>query len=375
MYDTPRELPGRSQSPPRVCYVGGEYQSTPLGTMMVGQMYVEEYRPDEREDRAKIVLVHGGGQSGTCWLVTPDGRPGWAYDLIDAGYIVYVVDQPGRGRSPWIRDAQGELSYHTVEFAEAKLTAVDRARGWPNADLHTQWPGSGLCGDPAFDSFFASQAPFISEFAEMEALFRSAAKALFDRIGPAAIVTHSQSGPLGWAAADATPGKVWAVVALEPYGPPFASSTGQRKPNFYSASLDWGVACLPLTHSPRVDDPGVLRALWEAGELTSVASGVMLSNLRNVPALIVTGQASYHMEYDRRTGDYLRALGVTVDNCPLAERGIFGNGHMMMLERNSREIALLVAEWLSKHRPSLGVGQVPDIGGEVLGGEGGADGD
>jgi pimeloyl-ACP methyl ester carboxylesterase len=42
-----------------------------------------------------------------------------------------------------------------------------------------------------------------------------------DRIGPAIILTHSQSGPFGWLIADARPNLVKAIVALEPSGPPF----------------------------------------------------------------------------------------------------------------------------------------------------------
>ena len=30
----------------------------------------------------------------------------------------------------------------------------------------------------------------------------------------------------------------------------------------------------------------------------------------------------------------------------LADRGINGNGHMMMLEKNNQEIAALMADWL-----------------------------
>jgi pimeloyl-ACP methyl ester carboxylesterase len=43
--------------------------------------------------------------------------------------------------------------------------------------------------------------------------------ALLDRIGPAIILTHSQSGPFGWLIADARPKLVKAVVAVEPAGP------------------------------------------------------------------------------------------------------------------------------------------------------------
>lgn len=45
-----------------------------------------------------IVTIHGAGRVGTSFLRTPDGR-GWAEFFLWKGYAVYVVDQPGRGKS------------------------------------------------------------------------------------------------------------------------------------------------------------------------------------------------------------------------------------------------------------------------------------
>jgi hypothetical protein len=45
---------------------------------------------------------------------------------------------------------------------------------------------------------------------------------------------------------------------------------------------------------------------------------------------------------------YLEQAGVHVDFIRLAEIGIHGNGHLMMLEKNSDDIAGVVADWLDK---------------------------
>ena len=50
-------------------------------------------------DAPAIVFLHGAGQTGTDWLQTPDGRPGWARFFTSRGYVVYMVDYPARGRS------------------------------------------------------------------------------------------------------------------------------------------------------------------------------------------------------------------------------------------------------------------------------------
>src|SRR5215210_5522209 len=55
-------------------------------------------------DKLPVVMVHGGGHTGHCYLSTPDGREGWAEYFAKAGHDAYVVDWPGHGRSPPCED-------------------------------------------------------------------------------------------------------------------------------------------------------------------------------------------------------------------------------------------------------------------------------
>jgi len=48
----------------------------------------------------------------------------------------------------------------------------------------------------------------------------TAAAELFDKIGPAMIMTHSMGGPSGWIAGDARPNLVKGIIGVEPAGPP-----------------------------------------------------------------------------------------------------------------------------------------------------------
>jgi hypothetical protein len=48
---------------------------------------------------------------------------------------------------------------------------------------------------------------------------------------------------------------------------------------------------------------------------------------------------------------YLQQAGLHPTWVKLADAGIHGNGHMMMLEKNNREIAQLIAQWLEKTLP------------------------
>ena len=104
---------------------------------------------------------------------------------------------------------------------ERRFAAPERYNDWPQARLHTQWPGKGAPGDPIFDQFLASQMPGIPDFTLQQVLNRDEILALLEKTGPAILLTHSQSGPFGWPVADARPDLVKAILAVEPNGPPF----------------------------------------------------------------------------------------------------------------------------------------------------------
>jgi len=73
-------------------FVGGNYTKTKDGQIMVGQMHVQYQIPQDRRHPYPVVMWHGGGQTGTNFLGTPDGRRGWADYFLEQGYAVYVVD-------------------------------------------------------------------------------------------------------------------------------------------------------------------------------------------------------------------------------------------------------------------------------------------
>ena len=330
-------------------YVGGEYAGAPGQEVMHGQMYVEKLIPREPRRLYPLVLFHGAGQTATNWLGTPDGRPGWAEYFAGAGYALYLVDQPARGRSAWQPGIDGELTAFAATFQEWLLTASAADPHWPQAVKHTQWPGAGRRGDPVFDAFHATQVPFLADPVETQRLVLAAGVALLDRIGPAVLMTHSQAGTFGWLLGDARPDLVKAIVALEPSGPPFESAIVAAGPGRV-----WGVADLPLAYDPPAaaaelaieqeaepDYPDLIRC-WR-----QKAPARRLANLAGIPVAILTGEASYHAVYDHCTAKYLAGAGVDVAFLRLEECGIHGNGHMLMLESNSREIAALVADWLA----------------------------
>jgi hypothetical protein len=57
--------------------------------------------------------------------------------------------------------------------------------------------------------------------------------------------------------------------------------------------------------------------------------------------------------YSHCTVGYLRQAGADVSFLKLADIGLRGNGHMMMMEKNSDDIAQVIIDWLDKNvRPN-----------------------
>src|SRR5579863_10058471 len=88
--------------------------------------YVEVMVPKKIRHPYPIVFFHGAGQTGTDWLQTPDGRPGWAYFFIKQGYTIYMVDFPARGRSTYnpSPDGDGALTIRTALQLEQIWTDI-----------------------------------------------------------------------------------------------------------------------------------------------------------------------------------------------------------------------------------------------------------
>jgi pimeloyl-ACP methyl ester carboxylesterase len=354
---TPEALSIASQG---YLFAGGQYSTGSNGQAMSGQLYAEFQIPSKRAHPWPIVMIHGGSQSGTNFTGTPDGREGWAQLFLREGYAVYVVDQPGRGRAAYEADLYGPATRVNLENTQKRFVAPERYKLWPQAHLHTQWPGQGAPGDPVFDQFYASQIPSIQNFTLQQELNRDAILALLEKIGPAILLTHSQSGAFGWPVADARPDLVKAIIAVEPNGPPFFDVENISAPDWFrdaaAEARPWGITAVPLSYSPPAatasdlviarqpnpDAPDLARCWMQESPARQ------LPNLQKFPILVLTSEASYHAPYDHCTVKFMEQAGVHPVWIKLADVGIHGNGHMMMLEKNNQEIGLVMSRWLDK---------------------------
>jgi pimeloyl-ACP methyl ester carboxylesterase len=267
-----------------------------------------------------------------------------------------MIDQPMRGRSAW-HPGDGATRMFTAKNEQFQFTAIETDGTWPGRDKHTQWPGAGTNkgkkGDPIFDAFYATQVETVISAEETQKRNQAAGAALLDKIGPAIILTHSQSGPFGWLIADARHSLVKAIIAVEPSGPPFENTIiGTGK------SRAWGPTDIPLTYVPAVKDPSEIELEREAKPdgpdlfvcwMQKARPARQLVNLQGIPIVVIAAEASYHRLYDHCTVKYLNQAGATAEWMPLDARNIHGNGHMVMIEKNNLEIAKIIDDWVKRN--------------------------
>jgi pimeloyl-ACP methyl ester carboxylesterase len=376
----------RAEIPSRGAFVAGQ------------QMYVEYMIPARVRHPFPVVLVHGGGGQGTDWMSTPDGRPGWLHYLVAEGFKVYVVDRPGHGRSPIHPELHGGFpaQANTLEGLAGRFTPPSaNPAATPNEyqKNHTQWPGPGNVGSQDLGALtagmggsFVTQAPAAGggrggagaapapapagagrgagqggrggapagpppaantqpagQPNVQHLTWRQAGADLLDRIGPAIIITHSAGGPFGLLVAEARPQLVKATIIIEGGGTPF--SGGNR----------WGPSSIPVTYDPPVADAAEIKTRWVANPEPGIAGYYLqeeparkLPNLKSTKVLVATADASFASPGNPGLVAFLKQAGVDAEELRWGKLGVTGNGHMMFMEKNSREALQPLIDWMHK---------------------------
>jgi pimeloyl-ACP methyl ester carboxylesterase len=321
-------------------WTGVERKKMPYGTVAAGQLFVQYFVPAEVRYPNPIVLIHGGGGQAT-HMMGIGRRPGWLHYFIQEGYRVYMVDRPGYGRVP----------YHPDTFDPANLglfSTYERLLG-PAPVFHTpQWPGTDQIGDPLLDQFVPNELGLPTDEASDSTVFAKAGAALLDKIGPAILVTHAYGETPGLALADRRPALVKGFVAMEPPGVPFG---GQLK---------WGLTSVPVAWDPPAASPAQL-SLVDV-KPTPAAPGVppyklqggkprRLRNLQGIPIMWMTGElrsVSANANNGPAQVAFLRQAGCAAEHVQLKDHGILGNGNLMLLEKNNKEVFGVIRDWLAK---------------------------
>jgi pimeloyl-ACP methyl ester carboxylesterase len=281
------------------------------GQITVDQMYVQ-YRIPRTVSGPPVVMVHGSGHTGVTYETTPDGREGWATYFARKNFPVYVVDHVGRGRSGFDPTPINRARKESNPGLLPSVPLTTRERAYPNfligPKYPTPYPGQQFPVE-AQDQYFAQLVP------NTETMLGGggtntvkALGALLDKIGPAVVMVHSQSGGYGLDLIRQHADKVRGFIDVE-------GSCGPLSPDDVSTSF------------------------------------------RKVPTLIVFGD--YTVGANGPNGDERRKMcnesvaaingaGGTAKFLFLPGLGISGNSHMLMMDKNNIQIADLIINWLGE---------------------------
>jgi hypothetical protein len=184
----------------------------PDGQTIHGDHAYVQYQipPDAR--KLPLVLWHGGGQFSKTWETTPDGREGFETIFLRRGFGVYNLDQPRRGRA-----GKGTVGTTITPVPGPGATGEQgifvrfRIGIWPE-----YFPGVEFSRDPeALNQWWRQQTPDTGPGGN--ALVSDGVAALFAKIGPAVLISHSASGLPGWLTRIKN-SNVKAIVSYEPVG-------------------------------------------------------------------------------------------------------------------------------------------------------------
>lgn len=343
-----------------VFYVGGHLLPVGTGNLTVDQLYVEKLTPSAGVTQAKpVAFFHGGAVSGMTWLNTPDGRKGFASYFLEQGYQVYLVDHISVGRSSQMNTHDYVLwNTTTQESVQSGFTAPEMLATYPQATLHTQWPGTGRIGDPFFDAFRKSIVPFTKNFTLSELSMRAAGCDLLSLIGPSYLVSHSLGASYPILLSNDCPENVAGNINLEHSVHPFwdyGLTVGSG-----STTRPWGLTNTPIDYEPPVANASELQQVVVGNDTLALRNCHLqaeparkLPKISSVPYLCLTGQASVHMTYDHCIIEFLKQAGGDPDWIKLADLNITGNGHFMHLEKNNMDIAKVVENWIEEKETVL----------------------
>lgn len=286
----------------------------PGGHITINQMYVRFMVPQGGDGNVPVVMLHGATLTGKSWETTPDGRMGWDEYFVRKGYPVYVPDQVGRGRSGFNQAVLNDV--------RAGVASADKLPLWLRFSDEGVWPNfrfGTTSGQPFADTQFPADAvgelskqavPDISfSFPQPNPNWKALAD-LARQLKGAVLMGHSQSGSFPLEAALLDPTAAKGLVLVEP----------GRCPE-YTADQVKTLARVPVL----------------------VVFGDHRDNPTGLPTL-PTWQQRYEM--CQAMIGRLKAVGGLAEMLAPPDRGIKGNSHMIMQDRNHLQIADLILQWI-----------------------------
>jgi hypothetical protein len=270
-----------------------------------------------------LVMWHGFGQFSKTWETTPDGREGYQNIFLRRRFATYLIDQPRRGAA-----GRGTVGM-TVNAApdEQRWFNTFRVGVWPGYFPGVQFSRSR----EALEQYFRSMTP---DTGPIDAGVASdAVSALFDKIGPGILVTHSHSGGMGWLAAIKN-ARIRAIVSYEP-GSGFVFPEGETPPGMASSAGTLEPVAIPRSEFARLAKIPIILYYGDFIPETPVA------NPGQDGWRVRLAMAKLWVEAINRHGGDAKVVH-------LPEIGIRGNTHFPFSDLNNARIADLMSGFLAE---------------------------
>ena len=299
------------------------YKPTPEGQTFHGDHAYVFYQVPVKARKYPLVMWHGIGQFSKTYETTPDGREGYQNIFLRRHFPVYLIDQPRRGNA-----GRGTVA--------GTITPTPDEQGWFDTFRVGIWPnyfeGVQFARDTnTLNQYFRQMVPNVGPI-DMN-VNSDAVSALFTKIGPAILVTHSHSGGMGWATAIKNQ-NVKAIVSYEP-GSGFVFPEGE-----VPAPIAMTGGTLTANGVPSSDFI----------KLTKIPIIIYYGD--NIPEKPMDnpGQDGWRarLEMARLWRDAVNKHGGDVTVVHLPEIGIKGNTHFPFSDLNNLEIADLMSVWLKE---------------------------
>ena len=302
--------------------VGGTILTDSLGHTYHGDHAYVFYQKPVHARKYPLVFAHGVGQFSKTWETTPDGREGFQNIFLRRSFSTYLVDQPRRGNA----GRSTETITISPAFDEEEWFNRFRIGIYPD-----YFKGVQFCRNKeTLNQFFRQMTPNIGSV-DFE-VYSDAYAALFDKIGPAIFVTHSQGGPVGWCSLLKTD-NIKAIVAYEPGGGiPFPRGQVPEEGKI-------------LTLSKKTE--GIEVSMSDFMKYTKIPIIVYYGD--NLPE---TNERPELYEWTRRLhlmrkwAALLNKHGGDVTVIHLPEIGLYGNTHFPFSDLNNVEVANHLSKWL-----------------------------
>ena len=302
--------------------VGGTILTDSLGHTYHGDHAYVFYQKPVHARKYPLVFAHGVGQFSKTWETTPDGREGFQNIFLRRSFSTYLVNQPRRGNA----GRSTETITISPAFDEEEWFNRFRIGIYPD-----YFKGVQFCRNKeTLNQFFRQMTPNIGSV-DFE-VYSDAYAALFDKIGPAIFVTHSQGGPVGWRTLLKTD-NIKAIVAYEPGGGiPFPRGQVPEEGKI-------------LTLSKKTE--GIEVSMSDFMKYTEIPIIVYYGD--NLPE---TNERPELYEWTRRLhlmrkwAALLNKHGGDVTVIHLPKIGLYGNTHFQFSDLNNVEVANHLSKWL-----------------------------